>query len=83
MANAKKKRQRDFPQADFEIEISVAVGQLMHPSEVEPGDQWSFQADGDTLRITRMRTPVEHPVDPEEPEAGPGNSPLARARRVR
>lgn len=66
MANAKKKRDRKFPQTEFEISITDAVSQLLRPRDVLPTDKWSFFVDGETLKITRIRAVEEIPLDPED-----------------
>lgn len=63
MANAKKKRDRKFPQTEFEMTVAEAVGQLLKPSDVEATDQWHFQVDGEVLTITRIRAAEELPVN--------------------
>ncbi len=63
MANAQKKRQRKFPQAEFEIPLATAVAQLMRAQDVEPGDSWHFHVNGDVLVITRSRAAIEEAVD--------------------
>jgi hypothetical protein len=65
MANARKVRDRRMPQTDFEMPLAEAVGLLMRTRDIEPGDTWLFQVDGDTLRIFRSRVPEEIPVEPE------------------
>jgi hypothetical protein len=63
MASAQKKRQRKFPQADFEIPLATAVNQLLRQQDVEPGDTFHFQVNGDVLVITRIRAPIEEAID--------------------
>jgi hypothetical protein len=83
MANAKKKRDRKFPQTEFEIDMPDAVAALMHPQDVEPADQWHFHADGEVLRITRIRATEELPVDPDPPLTPATPAARTRARPVR
>jgi hypothetical protein len=65
MANAKKVRDVKFPQTDFEIPVTDAVGQLINANQVLATDSWRFQVSGDTLIITRIRaTEVAGPPDP-------------------
>lgn len=63
MASAQKKRQRRFPQAEFEMPLATAVNQLLRAQDIEPGDTWHFQVNGDTLVITRIRAAIEEGVD--------------------
>jgi hypothetical protein len=63
MAMAQKKRQRKFPQADFEISIATAVSQLLRPQDIDPGDTFQFQVQGDVLIITRIRATIEETLD--------------------
>jgi hypothetical protein len=63
MASAQKKRQRKFPQADFEIPLATAVNQLLRQQDVEPGDTFQFQVNGDVLIITRIRAAIEEAID--------------------
>jgi hypothetical protein len=63
MASAQKKRQRTFPQAEFEIPLATAVNQLMKPGDIAPGDTWHFQVNGDVLVITRIRAATEEAID--------------------
>lgn len=46
MAMARKTKQRKFPQAEFEIPIADAVGLLLRPRDIEPGDTFQFQVNG-------------------------------------
>lgn len=62
MANAKKVRDRKFPQTDFEMTIDEAVAQLIKASQIAVGDRWSFQVSGDLLIITRIRATEETPI---------------------
>jgi hypothetical protein len=80
---AVKKRQASFPQAVFEILLEDAIADLIQPLDREVGDLWNFHVDGEILRITRIRAPIEEPVDPGPP-AAPQAGPAARkATRVR
>jgi hypothetical protein len=63
MASAQKKRQRKFPQADFEMPVAAAVNQLLRQQDIEPGDIWHFQVNGDVLVITRIRATIEEVLD--------------------
>lgn len=63
MAMARKTRDRKFPQADFEMALADAVGLLLRARDIAAGDQWHFQVDGETLRITRTRIAIEEVVD--------------------
>lgn len=63
MANARKTRDRKFPQTDFEIPLADAVAALIRANQIAAGDRWLFQVDGDVLRITRIRAAEELPVD--------------------
>lgn len=66
MANAKKKRDRKYPQTEFEISITDAVTQLLRARDVLPTDKWSFFVDGEVLRITRIRDAEEIPLEPDD-----------------
>jgi hypothetical protein len=79
MAQARKTRERKFPQAEFEVVLADAVAVLLPVDQVEPNDQWHFHVDGVTLKITRIRAPEETPVDPSAPEV-PNLVPAKRAR---
>jgi len=63
MAMAQKKRQRQFPQADFEMPVATAVAQLLRQQDIAPGDTWHFQVNGDVLVITRIRATIEETID--------------------
>jgi hypothetical protein len=68
---AVRRRNRSFPQAEFEIPLADAVVALVAPDEVETGDSWHFQVSGESLLITRTRAPVDIP--PRGPGGGNGN----------
>jgi hypothetical protein len=70
LANAKKKRDRLFPQTDFELSLADAVAALIRPNQIEPGDRWHFQVEGDVLKITRIRQAQELPVDDDATAQG-------------
>ncbi len=76
MANAQKVRDRKFPQPDFELPVAEAVAALLAARHIEPGDQWHFHVQGDTLVITRSRAAEVVPVD------GPGASPNRPAEAI-
>jgi hypothetical protein len=63
-AKASKVKARKFPQDEFSIPLDDALDSLLASNDyatVESTDQWTFQADGSTLRITRVRVPEEDP----------------------
>lgn len=62
MANARKKRERRFPQAEFEIPIADALSALLRNADIEAGATWFFQVEGDVLKITRVSAAEEVPV---------------------
>lgn len=71
---ATKRRERKFPQAEFDMPLSDAVASLLDPQDVAPGDAWHFHVDGDVLRITRTRAPEETLSNVPPRDGGP--SPL-------
>lgn len=66
---AQKKKDRKFPQAEFDMPLADAIAELISPSEIDEGDQWHFHVEGETLLITRIRAP----------EDVPGNGPSAQS----
>lgn len=73
MAQARKTRDRKFPQTDFEIPLADAVSALIPANQIDPDDKWGFHVSGDVLQITRIRATEELPVDPpQSPAAGNG-----------
>lgn len=73
MANARKKRERKFPQAEFEIPIADALAALLRTRDIEAGATWFFQVEGDVLKITRVSSAEEVPV--VEDAAAPAGKP--------
>lgn len=61
---ATKRRDRRFPQADFELALTDALAALLDQSEITPGAQWHFQVSGETLTITRIGAPEDTPQTP-------------------
>lgn len=72
---AQKKRDRKFPQAEFDIPLADAIDALIPADEIETGDQWHFHVEGSTLLITRIRAPEDTPGN------GPPEQANARSRR--
>ena len=74
MATARKKRDRKFPQAEFEILLTDAVALLIRANQIAAGDRWQFRTEdrieGETLVITRTRAVEELPIDPEDAVTG-------------
>lgn len=64
MANAKRKRNRQTVDDEFNIDLLVAVGQLLPARHIAPGDVWSFYVDGTDLIIVRTRSVATNP-DPD------------------
>ena len=58
---AQKKKDRKFPQAEFEIPLTDALDALLDNNDVEEDDAWHFQVNGDVLVITRIRAPIDEP----------------------
>lgn len=64
MANAKRRRNRSTVDDEFNIDLLVAVGQLLPARHIAPGDAWSFYVDGSELIIVRTRSTATVP-DPD------------------
>lgn len=64
MANAKRRRNRQTVDDEFNIDLSVAVGQLLPARHIQAGDAWGFYVDGAELIIVRTRSTATNP-DPE------------------
>lgn len=64
MANAKRRRNRQTVDDEFNIALSEAVSQLLPARHIQEGDVWGFYVDGDQLVIVRTRSTASTP-DPE------------------
>ncbi len=64
MANAKRRRNRQTTDDEFNIDLLVAVGQLLPARHIAPGDAWGFYVDGADLIIVRTRSVASTP-DPD------------------
>jgi hypothetical protein len=66
MAQARPRRNQRTDDDTFAIALDVALGLLLAPGHIAPGDTWYFQAIGTELIITRSRPTVAIP-DPGPP----------------
>jgi hypothetical protein len=64
MANARRRRRQDQADDDFDIELPVALAQLLPTRHITAGASWYFQVQGDRLVITRSVAVVSTP-DPD------------------
>lgn len=63
---ATKRRDVQHPQADFDMLLSEALALLLDANDVLPNDRWHFQVDGDFLKITRSRAPIDRGNGPPD-----------------